>query len=321
MMKTCLLAATLCAVLATAASAQGFPNRPIRIVVPYPAGGTTDAMARVLQEPLQKLLGQQVLIDNKAGASGAIGSREVARAPADGYTLLFSNNGPSSTTPLLVKSAGYDGVKDFAPVSQVSSAPLFLMVHAGVPVDDLKGFVDHVRKLPQGIEYGSGGIGSLGHLAMEWFAQATKLKLVHVPYKGQAPASTALVSGEVKVTLTTTSSSMTGFVKEGKLKLLAITTAQPSPLAPGSPSMNTVLPGYDVGIWFGLLAPVGTPAGVVARLNEAVAKTLQQPDVQERFRSFGVLATPSTPTALGALVASEVTRWAEVVRLADIKAE
>ncbi|MDO8376051.1 MAG: tripartite tricarboxylate transporter substrate-binding protein, partial [Aquabacterium sp.] len=190
-----------------------------------------------------------------------------------------------------------------------------------VPVDDLKGFVDHVRKLPQGIEYGSGGIGSLGHLAMEWFAQATKLKLVHVPYKGQAPASTALVSGEVKVTLTTTSSSMTGFVKEGKLKLLAITTAQPSPLAPGSPSMNTVLPGYHVEIWFGLLAPAGTPADVVARLNEAVAKSLRQPDVQERFRSFGVLATPSTPAALGALVASEVTRWAEVVRLADIKAE
>ena len=321
MMKTGLLAATLCAVLATAASAQGFPSRPIRIVVPYPAGGTTDAMARVLQEPLQKLLGQQVLIDNKAGASGAIGSREVARAPADGYTLLFSNDGPSSTTPLLVKSAGYDGVKDFAPVSQVSSAPLFLMVNAGVPADDLKSFVDYVRQLPQGIEYGSGGIGSLGHLAMEWFAHATKLKLVHVPYKGQAPASTALVSGEVKVTLTTTSSSMTGFVKEGKLKLLAITTAQPSPLAPGSPSMNTVLPGYSVEIWFGLLAPAGTPADVVARLNEAVAKTLQQPEVQERFRSFGVLATPSTPAALGALVASEVARWTEVARLADIKAE
>lgn len=151
-MKLRLLATLIVTLAATAAGAQGFPNRSIRIVVPYPAGGTTDAMARALQEPLQKALGQQVLIDNKAGASGAIGSREVARSPADGYTLLFSNNGPSSTTPLLVKSAGYDGVKDFAPVSQVSSAPLFLMVNAGVPANDLKGFVDYVRKLPQGIE-------------------------------------------------------------------------------------------------------------------------------------------------------------------------
>src|SRR3954463_3051318 len=156
-------------VLATAfcvvAHAKGFPTNPVRIIVPYPAGGTTDLMARALQEPMQKTLGQPVIVDNKPGAAGAIGAREVARSPADGYTLLFSNNGPSSTTPLLVKDAGYDGLKDFAPVSLVSTAPLFVVVNAAVPSNDLKSFIDSALSQPNGLKYPPAGIGSLGHLA------------------------------------------------------------------------------------------------------------------------------------------------------------
>jgi tripartite-type tricarboxylate transporter receptor subunit TctC len=308
-------------IVAQAAGAQGFPNKPIRIVVPYPAGGTTDIMARALQEPMQKLLGQPVIVDNKAGAAGAIGAREVARAPADGYTLLFSNNGPSSTTPLLVKDAGYDGLRDFSPVSQVSSAPLFVVINAALPANDLRSFIDYGRAQPNALEYASAGIGSLGHLASELFARSAGMKMVHIPYKGQAPTTNAVMTGEVKVLITTSSGAMNNFIKDGKLKLLGVSTPQPSPLAPGATTVNTVLPGYSVEIWFGLLGPAGMPADVVARLNDAVGKTLAQPELQSRFQNFGVIAKASTPKQLGDLIADEVPRWAAVVREAGIKAE
>jgi len=307
------------AAVASVAGAQGFPSKPIRIVVPYPAGGTTDIMARALQEPMQKTLGQPVIVDNKAGAAGAIGAREVARSPADGYTLLFSNNGPSSTTPLLVKDAGYDGVRDFSPVSQVSSAPLFVVINAAVPANDLKGFIDYARTQPNAIEYASAGIGSLGHLASELFARSAGLKVVHIPYKGQAPTANAVMTGEVKLLITTSSGAMNNFIRDGKLKLLGVSTPQPSPLAPGTPTVNTVLPGYQVEIWFGLLGPAGMPVDVVAKLNDAVGKALALPDLQARFQNFGVIAKASTPKQLGDLIADEVPRWTQVVREGGIK--
>lgn len=309
------------ALAAQFASAQAFPSKPIRIVVPYPAGGTTDIMARALQEPMQKALGQPVIVDNKAGAAGAIGAREVARSPADGHTLLFSNNGPSSTTPLLVKDAGYDGIKDFTPVSQVSSAPLFVVIHAAVPANDLRSFIEYGRAQAGGLEYASAGIGSLGHLASELFARSAGLKLIHIPYKGQAPTANAVMTGEVKLLITTSSGAMNNFIKEGKLKLLGVSTPQPSPLAPGAPTVNSVLPGYNVEIWFGLLGPAGVPADVVAKLNDAVGKALALPELQARFQNFGVIAKASTPKQLGELIAEEVPRWTQVVRDAGIKAE
>lgn len=315
------LVAVLAASAALHSAAQGFPSKPIRIVVPYPAGGTTDIMARALQEPMQKTLGQPVLVDNKAGAAGAIGAREVARSAPDGYTLLFSNNGPSSTTPLLVKDAGYDGVRDFAPVSQVSSAPLFAVIHAAVPAVDLKGFIEYARAQPNGLEYASAGIGSLGHLASELFARSAGVKMIHIPYKGQAPTANAVMTGEVKVLITTSSGAMNSFIREGRLKLLGVSTAEPSPLAPGAPVISSVLPGYKVEIWFGLLAPAGTPAEVVAKLNDAVGKALAQSELQARFQNFGVIAKASTPKQLGELIADETPRWAQVVREAGIKAE
>ena len=315
------LLAVACAAFCSGAGAQGFPSKPIHIVVPYPAGGTTDLMARALQEPMQKTLGQPVIVDNKPGAAGAIGAREVSRAPADGYTLLFSNNGPSSTTPLLVKDAGYDGIKDFAPVSLVSTAPLFVVVNASVPANDLKSFIDYARSQPNGLEYASAGIGSLGHLASELFARMAGIKMIHIPYKGQAPTSNAVMTGEVKVLITTSSSAMNGYITAGRLKLLGVSTAEPSPLAPGAPVVASVLPGYKVEIWFGLLAPAGTPADVVAKLNDAVGKALALPDLQQRFVNFGVIATAGTPKRLGDLIVDEVPRWTQIVREANIRAE
>lgn len=320
MLKAVLLA-VVCAAFCSGAAAQGFPSKPIHIVVPYPAGGTTDLMARALQEPMQKTLGQPVVVDNKPGAAGAIAAREVARSPADGYTLLFSNNGPSSTTPLLVKDAGYDGLKDFAPVSLVSTAPLFVVVNASVPANDLKSFIDYARSQPNGLEYASAGIGSLGHLASELFARMAGIKMIHIPYKGQAPTSNAVMTGEVKVLITTSSSAMNGYITAGKLKLLGVSTPEPSPLAPGAPVVRSVLPGYKVEIWFGLLAPAGTPSDVVAKLNDAVTKGLALPDLQQRFVNFGVIATAGTPKRLGDLIADEVPRWAQIVRDSNIRAE
>ena len=313
--------AAACAVFCAGAHAQAFPTKPIRIVVPYPAGGTTDLMARALQEPMAKTLGQPVIVDNKPGAAGAIGAREVAKSAPDGYTMLFSNNGPSSTTPLLVKDAGYDGLKDFAPVSLVSTAPLFVVVNAAVPANDLKSFIDYARTQPNGLEYASAGIGSLGHLASELFARMAGIRMIHVPYKGQAPTSNAVMTGEVKVLITTSSSAMNGYITAGKLKLLGVSTPEPSALAPGAPVVASVLPGYKVEIWFGLLAPAGTPADVIARLNDAVTRAIALPELQQRFVNFGVIATSSSPRRLHDLIADEVPRWTQTVRDAGIRAE
>ena len=321
MFRATFVLAAACAVFSAEANAQAFPSKPVRIVVPYPAGGTTDLMARALQEPMQKTLGQPVIVDNKPGAAGAIGAREVAKSPPDGYTMLFSNNGPSSTTPLLVTVAGYDGLKDFAPVSLVSTAPLFVVVNAAVPANDLKSFIDYARTQPNGLEYASAGIGSLGHLASELFARMAGIRMIHVPYKGQAPTSNAVMTGEVKVLITTSSSVMNGYITAGKLKLLGVSTPEPSALAPGAPVVASVLPGFKVEIWFGLLAPAGTPADVVARLNDAVAKAIALPDLQQRFVNFGVIAASSSPRRLHDLIAEEVPRWTQTVREAGIRAE
>ncbi len=313
----------ICAALAAPlASAQAFPSKPIRIVVPYPAGGTTDIMARALQEPMQKTLGQPVIVDNKAGAGGAIGAREVARAAPDGYTLLFSNNGPSSTVPILQKDAGYDSLKDFTPVSLVSTAPLFVVVNGAVPAATVRQLIDYAKAQPNPVEYATAGIGSLGHLSSELFARAAGIRMTHVPYKGQAPTTNAVLTGEVKVLITTSSAAMNSHITAGKLKLLAISSAEPSPLAPpGTPLVNQTLPGYVVDIWFGILGPAAMPADVVARLNDAIGKALAQPDLQSRFTGFGVVATASTPKRLADLIAEEVPRWAQVVREAGIRAE
>jgi tripartite-type tricarboxylate transporter receptor subunit TctC len=190
-----------------------------------------------------------------------------------------------------------------------------------VPANDLRSFIDYARAQPNGVEYATAGIGSLGHLASELFARAARVRMVHVPYKGQAPTANAVMTGEVRLLITTSSGAMNAFIKEGKLKLLGVSTPQPSVLAPGAPTVDTVLPGYRVEIWFGLLGPAGVPADVVAKLSDAVARALALPDVQERFRNFGVIAKASTPKELGDLIADEVPRWAQVVQEANIKAE
>ena len=299
--------------------AQAFPDKPVHVVVPYAPGGTTDLMARVLQEPLQKALGQALVIDNRPGASGVIAAHEVMRAKADGYTLFFVNSGNLSVTPFVVKDAKYDGVKDFSPVALVSTAPLFVVVPAALPVADLREFIAYAKTNP--VSYASAGIGSFGQLASELFASKAGIRMTHVPYKGQSPTTNAVISNEVQLLITTASSTMNEFIASKRLRLLAVTSAEPSVLAANAPTVASVLPGYVAETWFGLVGPAGMPPEVVDKLNAAVNKVMAMPDVQQRFTSFGVVPKTATPKKLGDMTAEEVLRWTPVIRDNHIMAE
>ena len=300
--------------------AQTFPARPLRLIVPYPAGGTTDLMARALQEPMQRALGQPLIIENKPGASGVLAAREVARAAPDGHTLFFINSGNVAVTPYVVKDAGYD-VKSFAPVAMVSSSPLFMVVPADVKAGDVRSFIDYAKQQRDPLPYASAGVGSFGHLASELFGKTAGIRLTHVPYKGQAPTTNAVVAGEVKLLITTASSTMKDFIGNGRLRLLGVTSAEPSPLAPGAPVVAAALPGYVAEVWFAVLSTAGTPPEVVRRLNEVITAALEQPEMQQRFRNFGVDARTSTPQKLGELMAQDVARWAPVIRENNIQSD
>ena len=303
-----------------AALAQAFPTRPITIVVPYPAGGTTDALARLMQEPLQKQLGQAVIIDNRPGASAVVGTKLVARAAPDGYTLLFPNNG-LVISPQVSKDANYAPLKDFAPISLVSLQPMVLVINPSVPATTTQQFIDYAKANPGKVEYASAGPASFGQLSSELFARRAGISIVHIPYKGQAPTTQAVLTGEVKMLLSTTSPQLNAFAKEGKLRMLGTGSAQASSLAPGAVPLNQTLPNFNLEVWFGLFAPAGTPHDVVARLNEAIGKVLAMPDIKARFEQAGALAAPSTPEQLGTRIADEYASWAAVIKDAGIKPE
>lgn len=294
-----------------------FPNKPVRIVVPYPAGGTSDIQVRAMQEPLQRLLGQPVIIDNKPGASGSLAAQLVANSPPDGHTLLFPNNA-LVITPHLNKDAGY-ALKDFAPVAMVSVSPMVLVVNPALPVNNVAELVALARREPGRIEYASAGTASFGHLATEMLSRTAGIKMLHVPYKGQAPTTLAVMSGEAKVLMTTSSAQMNGYIKDGKLRLLGVASARPTPLAPGAAPISETVPGIDLEVWFALFAPAGTPKDAVAKLNDAINKVLTMPEVRDRFPAMGVSATTSTPDELGARVNKESASWAAAIKDGSIK--
>ena len=282
-------------VLAGTAAADNYPSRPIRLIVPYPAGGSTDIMARALQEPMAKFLGQPLVIDNRGGAAGTTGANEAARADADGYTLLFANNGPISIAPLLQKGVDFDPLKSFAPVSLVSKAPLVLVASEKVPVNDAAGLIAYAKAQGKPMLYATAGPGSLGHLSTERFLNQAGLQMIHVPYRGQAPTTLAIFAGEVDILLTTTSDTLNEYIRSGKVKLLGVSSPEPSAVAPGAAPIGNVLKGYSVETWFGLLASVGTPPEIVSKLNAAINTTLSMPQLRDRFLAYGVEATPVLP--------------------------
>ncbi len=311
--------ATLALAAPGAGQAQSFPSKPITIVVPYPAGGTTDTLARVMQEPLQKLLGQTIIIENRPGASAIVGTKLVANAPPDGYTLLMPNNA-LAITPHVSKEGGWT-IKDFAPISMISLQPMVLISNPILPAHNVAQLIDYAKANPGKVEFATSGPASFGHLATELFMRQAGIQMTHIPYKGTAPIAQALLTGEVKVLLSTTTSQMNQYVKEGRLRMIGVASAEPSPLAPGAEPIMKTLKDYQAEVWFGLLAPAGTPKAVITRLNEAVVKVLQMPEMKGKFEMSGAAPAPSTPEQFAARIADENASWSKVVREAGIKAE
>lgn len=298
-----------------------YPEKTIRIVVPYAAGGPTDAMARILQEPLQKALGAVIIIDNVPGAGGAIGAQQVLHAPADGYTLFLGNNGPSAVTPLLQKNATFDPVKDFEPISMVAKATMVLAVSSSVPATDMKSFIAYGKANPGKLDYASAGIGSLGHLATELLSKQIGVPMNHIPYKGQAPTLNALLGGEVKVLLTTPTDAMRGHIQAGKIKLIGVTSENTSPFDPTADVIRKSVPDFVLYSWFALLAKSGTSPAIEAQIGQAVAKVVATEDIKKRFAALGVSAESSTPAQVSAVIKQDVARWGTIIRERNIQPE
>ena len=296
-------------------SAQStYPDKPIRFVVPFSAGTTTDVIARVYADKLGKLLGQSVIVENKAGAGGNISAEFVARAAPDGYTLTFSNSATNATNPTLYKKVNFDPIKDFTHIALMVSAPNMLAINPKIPANNMAELIAYAKKNPGQLNYASSGNGSPVHLAGAIFADATKIDVVHIPYRGGAIANTSVMSGDTQYTFASMPAAMPQ-VKAGKLRALAVTTKVRSPQLPDVPSVEEAgsLPGYDINTWDALLAPKGTPPAVIEKLNAAIRQALQSPALAKRFEGEGAIPDTSTPQELATFIDAELLKWAAVV--------
>jgi len=305
----------------SAAIAQTWPAKPIRIVVPFPAGGSTDIVGRLLADKLSQSLGQAVVVDNRAGAGGTSGSDVAAKAAPDGYTFLLGTSSTHAIAPALYPKLAYDPVKDFAPVSLVGTATILMVVHPSVTAKSVAEFVALAKAKPGAMMFGSTGNGSVSHLTAEYFKSLAGIDMQHVPYKGDAPMTLDLVAGRVQVAFGTAVAFLPQ-VQAGKLNALAVTDARPSPVAPQLPTVAASgLPGFEVLQWFGLLAPAGTPREIVARLNADVGKALQHPDVQEKLKGLGMQIVGGPPEQFGSFMRAEAVKWARIVKDSGAKVD
>lgn len=319
-MKKALLAGGFALLALTGAgSAQAaWPERPVTMVVPFPPGGPTDLVARVLAKQLTDQLGQTVVVENKGGANGNIGMQYAAAAKPDGYTVLY-NTSSIALSPNLYRSLAFDPVKDFTPVSSTAVIPLVLLVHPSVPVKNTQDFVQYARQHPGKLSYGSAGAGNVTHLGALLLLRSLDIDAVHVPYRGSAPAMTDLVGGQVQLMTNTLNDSL-GFVREGKLRALAVTSSARSDQLPDVPTVaETVAPGFSMGAWQGVVVPAGTPAPVVEKLNAEIRRALQSPEMQKQLKAQGAQTLGSTPEEYAAYIKSEIARWGEVVKAANVK--
>ncbi len=296
-----------------AVAAEGYPQRPIRVVIPFSPGGGTDVLARALQDKLEEALGASVIIDNRGGAGGTLGAAVVARAAPDGYTLLFTS-ASYTFAPSLYKDLPYDPLRDFKPITIFGSTPNILVVHPSMPVKSLGELLALARKGPGEIHYGSGGYGSNIHLTTALFTYMAKINLVHVPYKGGGSAQIALMSGEVQMMLAGIQSALP-FVKSGRMRALAVTTKQRSPAMPDLPTIDEAgVPGYDKAAWFALFAPAGVPEPIINHVYQAAAKILKNPDIVKRLAAEGAVAVGNSPAEFEAFVRAEIAQWAKLIR-------
>ena len=305
------------AVLLPTARAQTYPAKPITLVVPFPPGGPTDMVARVLAQKMSEQMGQSIVIDNKPGANGNIGATAVSRAPADGYTVLY-NTSSITLSPALYKSLSYDVRRDFAPVVLTAVVPLVLVVHPGLPVNDVREFVAYVKAHPGKLSYASAGNGNVTHLAAFQLLQGLGLEATHVPYRGSAPADVDLVAGQVQF-MTDTINSVLPFIKDKRLKLLAVASPKRLALFPQVPTIaETVLPGFEAGAWQGMMVPAATPPAIVKRLNAEALKALQSAEVRDKLAQQGAEPLGSTPEEYAAYLQKELARWTKVVKATGV---
>ncbi len=320
LLKTLLLALTASSLsISGLASAQNFPDRPITIVVPVPPGGLVDASARLLSEPLGRVTGQSIVIDNRQGASGNIAYQYVARSKPDGYTLLASYSGYHAANPLLMDKLTWDPFKDFTPIALLTVATNVITVHPSVPVNNLKEFIAYAKANPGELNYASQGNGSVAHIGTEIFEQATNIKMTHVPYKGSGQAIQDVLAGQVQVFITTPPSVM-GHVQSGRLKALAVTSKTRHPMMPNVPTAAEAgLPGFELESWVALYAPAGTPAPIVNKLTQDVKKALELPEAKQRADAAGIELRYLNPQGTDALLKKEIALMQKAIKTANIK--
>lgn len=312
--RRALVAAAALAALPFAATAQNYPAKPVTIIVPFAAGGTTDILARVIGQALTKELGQQVIVDNRAGAGGNIGGALAAKANADGYTLFMGTVGTHAINAALYKKMTFDPVKDFAPLTRVAMVPNLLVANPARPYKNVKELIAYAKANPGKVTFGSSGSGSSIHLSGELFNSMAKVEMIHIPYKGSAPAVTDLVGGQIDIMFDNMPSAIQ-HVRSGRLKPLAVTTAKRSPELPEVPTIAEAgVPGYEATSWFGMFAPAATPAPVVTRLNQALVKVLADAEVKKKLAEQGAEPYSETPAQFAAFIQAEAAKWSKVVK-------
>ncbi len=320
-MRWKVLCALACVGAHAGAADTGFPTRPIRFIVPNGAGGTTDLVARSVAPKLADMLGQQVVIDNRPGSGGILGTEIVAKATPDGHTLLMGTIGNIAISPALYRKLGYDSLRDFAPVTQLASAAYMVVVHPTIAAKSMKELAALAKAKPGALNFASAGSGTGSHLAAELFKSMAGVEMVHVPYKGGSPAMTDVIAGQVQLMFNGIPSSMP-HLRSGRVRALAVTTATRSAAAPELPTIAEAgFPGAESTSWTGILVPAGTPAPVIAKLNAAFVKALQFPDVVARLSTDGAAPVGNSPAAFGTYIKSELAKWAKVVKASGATAQ
>jgi len=318
--KRFLVTAALALVPLTAAAQADWPAKPVRIVVPFAAGGTTDITARIVAAELGKTLGQTFVVENKGGAGGNLGAADVAKSAPDGYTFLMGTPGTQAINQFLYAKMPYDTQKDFAPVSFVVKVPNVLVVNPGLGVKSVQELIELGKAKPGTVNYGTPGSGTTGHLSTELLKTMTKSDFTHVPYKGSGPMLQDLLGGQVQMAIDNLPSSMP-HIKAGKLIALAVTSPAPSPELPGVPALGSVVPGYVAESWFVLMAPAATPQAIVDKLSAEVDRIVRRPEVVDRFKALGAEPVGGTPKSLGDFIAAETVKWRDVVKASGARVD
>ncbi len=304
-----------------AVSAQAYPNKPIRMIVPFPPGGGVDFMSRIIGQKLSERLAQKVIIDNRGGANGITGLQLLMAAPPDGYTIASASAGPLSVNPHVYKNLSYDPLRDFTSIGRVIDFPLLLLVHPALPVKNVRELIALAKARPGQMTYGSSGAGNSDHLAAELFKSMAKAQITHIPYKGSGPSTVALLSGEVPMTFSSIPPVL-GHVRAGKLRALGTGSAQRIPTLTEFPTIaESGLPGYEAYSWGGIVGPANLPPVIVQRLNREIVEILKQKDTIDRYLAGGTVPTPSTPEEFTAHISAELKKWGAVVKAANITAD